>query len=83
MCSLSIRGCLTMKQKEFVADDFVAEEVSFPVEVKDRKGQVLKSAQLKVAIDDGDEQTVKPETNGTFNIKPQPKDKLTITGVTS
>jgi hypothetical protein len=73
-----------MDQKEFQVDDFEAKEgEGFAIEVKDKDGNLLKSVQLNVIVDDGDEQTIKPEDDGTLKVTPQPKDKLTITGVGS
>ena len=71
-----------MQQKEFNVDDFEeGEATSFVVQVLDKDTNQLKSIQLKVKVDDGDEQTLKAEDDGTFKVTPQPKDKLTITGV--
>lgn len=70
-----------MQQNEFTVEDFVADDTSFLVEVNDRSGNALKSAQLKITVDDGDEQTVDPEQDGQFKIAPQPRNKLTISDV--
>jgi len=70
-----------MQQNEFTVEDFVAEDSSFPIEVVDASGSPLKSAQIKITIDDGDEQTIDPEEDGKFKITPEPKTKLIISNV--
>jgi len=63
-----------MDQKEFVVDDFVAGAKPLSIEVRDKKGQLIKSAELTVTISGGANQSLKPEDDGAFKISPPHKD---------